>query len=294
MTKTTLSQLFAAVAVSSLAACGGGSSSSTPAPATSTSPAPAPAATPTPAPTPAPAPAATPTPAPTPAPAPATTPAPAPAATPATVPSPTSTPTATLSSSQTEATNLATEAKAGLAAAANASAGNGVKTPFGVQTAALPSGVTATLQCSLLGAGGTGSITYDAPTALATGSTFVITYNACGFAGYAYNGTVNMVFDRYASPTDFAYTVSYQNFTVSGNGLSNQTVSGKASCSYTNGAASCYYNDGTRGWSSTMTYTNGTVNGSYAVRHGELFQLWRYRRHRHHHRCQWKQGGDHA
>jgi hypothetical protein len=184
------------------------------------------------------------------------------------VPSPTSTPTAALSSSQTEATNLAAEAKAGLAAAANASAGNGVKTPFGVQTAALPSGVTATLQCSLLGAGGTGSITYDAPTALATGSTFVITYNACGFAGYAYNGTVNMVFDRYASPTDFAYTVSYQNFTVSGNGLSNQTVSGKASCSYTNGAASCYYNDGTRGWSSTMTYTNGTVNGSYAVNYG--------------------------
>lgn len=185
------------------------------------------------------------------------------------MPSPTSTPTATFASNQTEAASLASEAKSGYAAASSASAGAGVKGPFGVEMAALPSGVAASVSCSLLGSGGSGSISYDIPTtALSAGYTIAYTYNACSYAGYTFNGAVTLTYDRYVSPTDFAYTATYSNFTVTGNGLSGERVSGKTSCSYTAGAVSCYYNDGTRGWSSSLTYSNNTANGSYAVNYG--------------------------
>ncbi len=164
---------------------------------------------------------------------------------------------------------MASEVKAGYAAAGSAAAGSGVKGPFGVQLAALPSGVSASLSCSLLGSGGSGSISYEVPsTAIASGYTVSYTYNACSYAGYTFNGTVTLTYDRYTSPTDFAYTVKYSNFSVSGNGLSSTNVSGTTSCNLSGGTASCYYNDGTRGWSSTMTYSNGAVNGSYAVNYG--------------------------
>lgn len=76
------------------------------------------------------------------------------------------------------------------------------------------------------------------------------------------------MYDRYVSPTDFTYTAEYVNFTVAGNGVASQTISGKQTCSLSAGSASCYYNDGSRGWSSTMTYSSGVVNGSYAVNYG--------------------------
>jgi hypothetical protein len=249
-------------------ACGGGSSTvATPAPApVAATPAPV-AATPAPAataPTPvAPAP-VTATPAPV-----AATPAPAPVAA-GPVPSPSGTPTASLASTQTEASSLAAEVKAGYANAASASAGAGFKTPFGVETAALPQGVSATISCSLFASGGSGSITYDiSGTAITTGTAISYTYNACSYSGYTFNGAVNIVYDRYVSPSDFAFTISYTNFTASGPGVASQSVSGKSSCSVAAGVSSCYYNDGTRGWSSTMSYSaSGTVNGSYAVNYG--------------------------
>lgn len=175
-----------------------------------------------------------------------------------------------MASTQTEASSIAAEVKAGYTAAGSAAAGSGVKGPFGVELAPLPTGVSATLSCSLLGSGGTGTISYEVPstTAIASGYTVSYTYNACSYGGYTFNGAVTLTYDRYVSPTDFAYTVSYSNFSVSGNGLANTTVSGKTSCNLTGGTASCYYNDGTRGWSSTMTYSNGTVNGTYAVNYG--------------------------
>ncbi|MEY2952444.1 MAG: hypothetical protein RLZZ401_531 [Pseudomonadota bacterium] len=240
---TSLKLLFGTVAVASLSACGGGASlapvSSAPAPAT------------------------------TPAPAPAPTPAPAPAPAAGSVPSPSGTPTTALVSTQAEATGLATEAKSGLAAAAGGSAGAGVKTPFGIETSALPTAVATTIQCSQLAAGGTGNVTVDVPsTAPAAGYTITLAYNACSFSGYSYNGTAAIVYDSYVSPTNYAASINYQNFSVSGNGLTSQAVNGKVSCTYSGTASSCYYNDGTRGWSSTMSYANGTANGSYAVNYG--------------------------
>lgn len=228
-----LKLLFGAVAAAGLVGCGGGSSTTT-------------TATPV---------AATPV-----------------AATPVvtgTVPSPTSTATATLASTQTEAAALVTEAKAGLSAAASASVGAGFRGPLGVEASALPSGITQVLQCSTLGTGGSGSIDYDVPaTQPAAGYTMTFTYKACAFDGYTFNGVFKMVYDRYVSPTDFGYTFDYQNFTVSGLGVTDQSFSGKTSCNIAAGNTSCYYNDGTRGWSSSMKYSAGTVNGSYAVNYG--------------------------
>lgn len=263
--KTSLKLLFSTAAAAGLIACGGSSSTiATPAPApAATAPAPV-TATPAPAPTAtAPAPVAA-----TPAPV-AATPAPAPAAA-GPVPSPTGTPTASLASTQTEASSLAAEVKAGYASAGSASAGAGFKTPFGVETLALPQGVAATLSCSLLASGGTGSITYDiSGTAVTAGTSVSFTYNACSYSGYTFNGSVSIVYDRYVSPTDLSFTISYTNFTASGPGVPSQSISGRSSCNVAAGVSSCYYNDGTRGWSSTMSYSaSGTVNGTYAVNYG--------------------------
>jgi hypothetical protein len=164
---------------------------------------------------------------------------------------------------------LATEVKAGYGAAAGAAAGAGFKGPLGVELAALPTGISASLSCSLLGSGGTGTITYDIPnTTLGAGYTVTYVYNACSYGGNTFNGGFSIVYDRYVSSTDFSYTATYTNFTVSGNGFSNQAISGKTSCSYSGGTASCYYSDGARGWSSTFVYSGGVANGSYAVNYG--------------------------
>jgi hypothetical protein len=165
---------------------------------------------------------------------------------------------------------LAAEVKAGYASAGSAAAGAGFKSPLGVELAALPQGIVATISCSTFGSGGSGSITYDiSGTAVAAGTSISYTYNACSYSGYTFNGSVSLVYDRYVGPTDFAYTVTYTNFTVAGVGVGSQSVSGKSSCSFSGGTASCYYNDGSRGWSSTMSYSStGVVNGSYAVNYG--------------------------
>jgi hypothetical protein len=135
---------------------------------------------------------------------------------------------------------------------------------------ALPQGVSATLSCSLLASGGTGTITYDiSGTAVTAGTSVSFTYNACSYSGYTFNGSVSIVYDRYTSPTDMSFTISYTNFTASGPGVPSQSISGRSSCNVAAGVSSCYYNDGTRGWSSTMSYSaSGTVNGSYAVNYG--------------------------
>jgi hypothetical protein len=256
------------MALASLVACGGGdpvpaTTAAAPAPAPTAAPAPAPAATPAPAPaaTPAPAPAATP------APAPAPTPAPAPVAS-GPVPSPTSTPTAALVNSQAGAETAVAEVNAGLAASANASVGAGIKGPFGVQGAALPNGITLSLSCSSFGAGGSGSIDYDISgitSGITSGTAVVYTFKSCSFDGYTYNGIFRLVYDRFVSEEDFAFTASYQNFTVTGNGLSNYAVSGSDSCSYKNGTISCFYSDGQRGWSDDIRYSNNRANGTYSA-----------------------------
>jgi hypothetical protein len=185
------------------------------------------------------------------------------------VPSPNAAQTASFAGSQAEANSLATEVKAGYGAAAGASVGAGFKGPLGVQFAALPNGISASLSCSLLGSGGTGTITYDIPnTTLGAGYTVTYSYNACSYSGNTFNGGFSIVYDRYVSATDFSYTATYTNFTVSGNGFTNQAINGKTNCSFSGGTANCYYNDGARGWSSTFVYSGGIANGAYGVNYG--------------------------
>jgi hypothetical protein len=250
--------IFTAVAVASLAACGGGDS----APAATT---PTPAATTPAVTTPAVTTPATTTPAVT-APA-ATTPAITAPAAGSLAPSPSAAATAEITNSQSTADTLKNEALNGYAAAKNASVGAGFQGPLGVESGALPSGVTGSISCSVYG--GTGSVSYDFPsTAIGAGTEIVYSYNACSFSGYTYNGVFRLKYTRYTSATDFAFTSTYENFTLTGNGLTNQSFSGSQSYDYRNGVVSSYYSDGTRGWSSTMTYTNNTANGSYSVGYG--------------------------
>ncbi|MEJ2793930.1 hypothetical protein WAE56_10960 [Iodobacter sp. LRB] len=238
MTKDLKVLLIASAVSATLAACGGGGSSSTTAattPASST-----------------------------------TTPTPTPNPSSGTVPAPNAAATTVLDSSQSEANKLSTEATDGLSAAQSAAAGTGVKGPLGVEIGSLPTGISSSISCSLFGSGGSGSISYDIPTTgIAAGTVLTYTYNQCNINGLAtYNGTFSLTYNRYVSPSDFSYTSKYTNFTVNGNGFTNQAINGSSTCDFSKGAMSCYYSDGTRGWSSNLTYSNGTVNGSYAVNYG--------------------------
>jgi hypothetical protein len=187
-----------------------------------------------------------------------------------TVPAPNAAATTVLETSQTEANKLSTEATDGLNSAQAAAAGTGVKGPLGVEIGSLPTGISSSISCSIFGAGGSGSISYDIPTTgIAAGSVLTYTYNQCNINGLAtYNGTFSLTYNRYVSPSDFAYTSKYTNFTVNGNGFNNQAINGSSTCDFSKGAMSCYYSDGSRGWSSNLTYSNGTANGSYAVNYG--------------------------
>jgi hypothetical protein len=163
---------------------------------------------------------------------------------------------------------LAAEVKSAYAAASGAAAGSG-KTPFGIEALTLPNGVAQTISCSSLASGGTGSVSVDTPAiGIVSGYTITITYNACSFSGYTYNGTATITYDSYVSATNYTSTLAYKNFSVSGPGVPVETVNGKVTCTINGSSTSCYYNDGSRGWSSTMTYANGTANGSYAANYG--------------------------
>jgi hypothetical protein len=136
---------------------------------------------------------------------------------------------------------------------------------LGVQSGLLPTGIS--ISCASFGGTG-GSIDFDTSAltgAITSGSSITYVYNNCAIQGYTYNGTFRLTYDRFASATDFAYTASYSNFTINGNGLSNYAFSGSQSCNYANNAISCYYSDGTRGWSSSSTYSGGRANGSYSA-----------------------------
>jgi hypothetical protein len=185
----------------------------------------------------------------------------------ATAPSPSAAPTAEIANTQTASDALKAEALSGYTAAKSAANGAGVKGPLGSASDGLPTGVTGSLDCSLYG--GTGNITYDYPsTAIGAGTEIVYSYNACKISGSTFNGVYRLKYTRFTSSSDFAYTASYENFTIATAGQPTQNISGSQSYDYANGVVSTFYSDGTRGWSSNLTYSNGVVNGSYAVAYG--------------------------
>jgi hypothetical protein len=186
----------------------------------------------------------------------------------ANTPSPTSAPTAVLVDSQAAADDLSAEAekgfKAGEAAAGSkgiaTSPDNGLEKIAAVINSACPGG---------------GSIDYDYGTldarGVVAGTTYNITYKDCkySFGAYTalYNGNYEWKYSRYTAANDFAYTFKYNNltYTTNYNGTAKSTtLNGGQSCDYTPTKQSCFYSDGTRGWSSNVSYENGVLNGSYA------------------------------
>jgi hypothetical protein len=163
------------------------------------------------------------------------------------------------------------EALAGYANGAAAAGGSTFQGPGGILSSRLPTGIAQTISCSQLAAGGTGTITFDFPlVASLQGQTISYTYNNCSYSGYTFNGTFALTYDRYTSPTDFTYTATWTNFTVSGGGVATQSYSGKQTCTLAGGAAvSCFYSDTTgRSWSGTVSYTGGILNGTYTANYG--------------------------
>jgi hypothetical protein len=169
----------------------------------------------------------------------------------------------TLTAVQKTANDLVAAANGGVATLSKAEGASNVPGLGGVAT---------TIQCSTFG--GTGSITQDVTTSgtSVAGTTVSVSYNACTFSGYTFNGTVTQTYDTYASAQDFSLTQTYSNFTVSGNGLTNEAVSGSSRCVYRNGTADCaQYVGGFRVSNvelstsgSTTTVRSGVLGGSTA------------------------------
>ena len=196
----------------------------------------------------------------------------------ASTPSPTGAPTTELVASQATTDDLQKEISAAYDNSESASLAKGVSAS-GKGSSGLESAQAAySYACP-----GGGTLDYDIPTDTASptggfkaGTTYTYTYNNCKnvstSSSYSYssvqNGKFIIKYLRYNSSSDFAYTYVYDNltndYTVNGKNTK-YTYSGGQSCDYKGGAYSCFYSDGKRGWSSSITYVNGVLNGVYAT-----------------------------
>ena len=186
----------------------------------------------------------------------------------ANTPSPTSAPTAVLVDSQASADDVSAEAEKGYKAGEAAAGSKGIAS---TQESAFES--IAAVTNSPCPAGG--SVDYDYGNldarGVVAGTTYNITYKDCkytsGTYSFSYNGSYEWKYSRYTAANDFAYTFKYNNLTYAynyGGTAKTTTLNGGQSCDYTPTKQSCFYSDGTRGWSSNVSYENGILNGSYA------------------------------
>ncbi len=186
----------------------------------------------------------------------------------ANTPSPASAPTAVLVDSQAAADDLSAEAEKGFKAGEAAAGSKGIASS--TDTALEKLTALSNINCP-----SGGSISYDYGTldarGIVAGTTYNITYNDCkygsGTSAFTYSGNYEWKYSRYTASNDFAYTFKYNNLTYTSNfsgSLKSTTLNGGQSCDYTPTKQSCFYSDGTRGWSSNVSYENGILNGSYA------------------------------
>jgi hypothetical protein len=199
--------------------------------------------------------------------------------------------TGALKSDQTTANELVAAVNSGVNTAYTAQNFKNADTPFGAQIKGLPLGVAQTVDCATLGSGVcTGSFTVDtnATGQNLAGTSTTITYNNVVFASiagsFAYNGTVQITYDRYTSANDFRVTTNYSNLSVGGAAA----VSGSYVCDVTPSASSCDYlvngasvSDNitvSRSGTST-TVTRGTLRANYAGAGGYVdcvYNGWTY------------------
>jgi hypothetical protein len=200
----------------------------------------------------------------------------------ASTPSPNDKPTAVLVASQATADDLSTEVAAGLEAAPAAASGAS-QTPSAQSENEKPSAVVSTAcqggGTSEYDLGDTSTAAVTGPAgegrAIKAGTTYTYTYKKCVYSGGTGTSAYSTTFDggyewkyaRYNSATDYAYTWKYNNFTYTTNygGKTNTyTFKGGQSCDIKDKTYNCFYSDGTRGWSSKVTYADGKLNGTYA------------------------------
>jgi hypothetical protein len=171
-----------------------------------------------------------------------------------------------LKASQSSAAALAKEVQGGipnLVAAANSQS-----LPGAIHSLTLPAGVSVTENCTAIG-GTAGSITLNSnitSSTIVAGDTIDISYNGCtlvsGGETIVENGNATIVYTSYVSATDFSFTVTYSNLSVSATGTYNYTF-GPASGSWT-------YTDNNGVYSVVSNLSNGGVTniGSTSITTG--------------------------
>jgi hypothetical protein len=175
------------------------------------------------------------------------------------------TPTAIFTASSTLADDAIAEANAGLASAAAISA-----LPDAVTIGSLPSGVVTDVSSSICSSGSATVDVNGTPNTSGYSVTEVFTNcNLLALSGYIYNGTFKLTFTRYASASDYDFTLQYTNFTLTTPSVSVTTpLSGSYACTVNSSTTSCSWDDGVRSWSSSVTYSGGTLNGYYTTNWG--------------------------
>lgn len=175
-------------------------------------------------------------------------PAPAPpAASPTPAPPVASPPPASATATQANANRLAQEAYDAIRAAEAQQA-----------LPRLPGGVLVETACT-----NGGSFSYDFPSTFGAGTRYTLSYNNCSYApGYLYNGTYEIVYSNFTSPTNYSFSVNY-NLRFTGPGI-DYAYTGSQTCTAAGTGLSCTYSDGRRSFDGSFSYTGGTVSGSYS------------------------------
>jgi hypothetical protein len=160
----------------------------------------------------------------------------------------------------------------------------------------LPTGAAVTIDCSLVGASvctGSYSIDTNITGAIVSGSGMTITYNNVKFTSLAsygdftYNGTIKLSYDRYVSPSDFAITTTYTNFSFGGTLAGAGTLNGSSTCDIKANVYTCGYNVGdtyvgTYSLSrsgTTTTVSSGLIRANYTGASGYVdcsYANWSY------------------
>ncbi len=106
----------------------------------------------------------------------------------------------------------------------------------------------------------------------AIGTTYNFTFNKCkngtSTDSIEVNGKWTVNFSRYASESDAAFVAIFNGLTLATK-TDTVTVNGGYKCDLTAKLQSCALSDGTRGWDTSLTYTNGVLNGTYATKYGD-------------------------
>jgi hypothetical protein len=168
-------------------------------------------------------------------------------------PVPGAAPTAAISSNETTATALATEAKSALSLAKAVSAAQAIN-PLG-----MPTGVIETTQCGATL--DTGTMTVNAPATASAGATATITFADCTFVpGMTINGRMTIRIETYTSDTNFTFSATYA---LSITGDTPKTLNASQSCSVTPSAVSCGFTYDGRTFEGTVNLIGNVASGTY-------------------------------